>query len=218
MDLYFAWGIGCSTFYSNQGVLWPATEAIDEVFHIGLPIEDNGKLEQLSRGFFEQSNGLFDGLVMVMNGLAVWTHALFENEVEKRKDYMFRKGGFAIIVLAGCDADARFISATANHSGSTHDIIPWNNSKLCKAVEYERHLLAKVFFSLTMKLLQITLIFLVHGQTEDLIGTRNHSTTGSHIHVRLWKEVLESLHSNGEYFGGSLCFHFTVGCLLQWCV
>jgi hypothetical protein len=32
--------------------------------------------------------------------------------------------------LAGCDADTRFILATANHSGSTNDIIAWNNSKL----------------------------------------------------------------------------------------
>jgi hypothetical protein len=67
---------------------------------------------------------------MVMDGLAVWTCAPFENEVPKRKECRFRKGGFAIIALAGCDADTRFILATANHSGSTNDIIAWNNSKL----------------------------------------------------------------------------------------
>ncbi len=98
------------------------------------------------RVFFDQSNGIFDGLVMVMDGLAVRTHAPFENEVKKRKDYRLRKGGFAIIVLAGCDADARFISVTANHSGSTNNIIAWNNSKLCKAVELDRRLPAKYFF------------------------------------------------------------------------
>jgi hypothetical protein len=56
------------------------------------------------------------------------------------------KGGFAIIALAGCDADARFISATANHSGSTNDIVAWNNSKLCKAVEHDKCLPPKYFY------------------------------------------------------------------------
>ncbi len=123
IDLCFAWGIGYSTFYSNRGVLWPTIEAIDEAFLIGLPIDDVEKLEKLSQGFYEQSNGIFDGLVMVIGGLAVRTRAPFENEVLKRKDYRFRKGGFAVIALAGCDTDARSISATANHSGSTNDII-----------------------------------------------------------------------------------------------
>jgi hypothetical protein len=121
-------------------------EAIDEAFYIGLPLDDNDKLQELSQRFHEQSNGIFDGLVMVMDGMAVRTRAPFENEVSKRKDYRFRKGGFAIIALAGCDADARFISATANHSGSTNDIIAWNNSNLCKAVEHDRRLPAKYFF------------------------------------------------------------------------
>jgi hypothetical protein len=146
IDLCFAWGIGYSTFYSERGVLWPTIEAIDEAFYIGLPLDDNDKLQELSRGFHEQSNGIFDGLVMVLDRMAVRTRAPFEKEVSKRKDYRFRKGGFAIIALAGCDADARFISATANHSGSTNDIIAWNNSNLCKAVEHDRRLPAKYFF------------------------------------------------------------------------
>jgi hypothetical protein len=60
----------------------------------------------LSRGFHELSNGIFDGLVMVMDGMAVRTCLPFEKEVGKRKDHRFRKGGFAIIALTGCDADA----------------------------------------------------------------------------------------------------------------
>jgi len=56
------------------------------------------------------------------------------------------KGGFAIIALAGCDADARFISATASHSGSTNDIVAWNNSQLCKAVEHDKCLPPEYFF------------------------------------------------------------------------
>jgi hypothetical protein len=43
--------------------------------------------------------------------------------VLKRKDYQFRKGGFAIIVIAFCDIDGRFITATAKHCGGTTDTI-----------------------------------------------------------------------------------------------
>ncbi len=39
--------------------------------------------------------------------------------VLKRKDYQFRKGGFAIIVIAFCDIDGRFITAIAKHCGGT---------------------------------------------------------------------------------------------------
>ena len=70
-------------------MLWPTIEAIDAVFHIGFPINDTEKLEQLSQGFYEQSNGLFDDLVMVMDGIAIRTRAPFVHEVSKKEDYRF---------------------------------------------------------------------------------------------------------------------------------
>jgi hypothetical protein len=112
---------------------------------------------------YEQSNDLFDGLVMVMDGFAV----------PMRKNYRFRKGGFAIIALVGCDAEARLISAIANHSGSTNDIIAWNYSKLCKAVEYDRHLPAKNFL-FVMRLLQIIISISVLGQVESWTDPKIH--------------------------------------------
>jgi hypothetical protein len=146
IDLGFAWGIGHSTFYSERGVLWSTIEAINEAFCIGLPLNDNDKLQQLSHGFHEQSNGISDGFFMVMDGMAVQTHAPFKKEVSKRKDYGFRKGGFASIALASCDAGARFISATANHCGNNNDIIAWNNCNVCKAVGHDRLLPANFFY------------------------------------------------------------------------
>jgi hypothetical protein len=59
-------------------------------------VDDNDKLQQLSQGFHEQSNGIFVGLVMVMDWMAVQTCAPFEKEVSKRKDYRFIKGVFFI--------------------------------------------------------------------------------------------------------------------------
>jgi hypothetical protein len=74
------------------------------------------------------------------------TRCPYKKEVKSQKDYRFQKGGFAIIAIAGCDVDGRFISAQADHSGSTNDIIAWHNSKLCKWLEVEGGLPPKYFF------------------------------------------------------------------------
>jgi len=106
LDLCFAWGIALSTFYHPNGVLWPTLEAIDKAYPMGLPIDDSSKLEELSKGFFEYSGGILDGCVMAVNGLGVLTRQPFKSKIKKPKDYRFRKGGFAMIVLAGCDVNA----------------------------------------------------------------------------------------------------------------
>jgi hypothetical protein len=64
----------------------------------------------------------------------------------KDKDYQFRKSGFAVIVLAGSDVHGRFICAKAHHSGSTNDIVAWQDSSLCCFLEVEKGLPSKYFF------------------------------------------------------------------------
>ena len=146
IDLCFAWGIGYSTFYSDRGVLWPTIEALDAAFDMGLPLDDINRLEELSKVFFDHSGGIFDGCVLAIDGFAVRTRQPFDHEVLMKKDYRFRKGGFAIIAIAGCDVDCRFISVNCNHSGSTNDIIVWQNMDLYEAVEIEKKLPLKYFF------------------------------------------------------------------------
>ncbi len=146
VDLGFAWGIGGILFYSDRGVIWPTIEALDEVFQMGLPINDPVRLEQLSKGFYDHSGEIFDGCVIAMDGLAVQACAQFTTEVNKQKNYRYQKGTFAIIVLAGCDADCRFITATAKHSGSTNDIVTVQDTKLYQAVEIDQLLPSKYFF------------------------------------------------------------------------
>ncbi len=74
------------------------------------------------------------------------TDCPYKKDVLKCKDYRFRKGGFAIIIIAGCDVDGRFITASAKHSGSTNDIIAWQDSKLFKYLEIDQGLPPKCFF------------------------------------------------------------------------
>ena len=147
LDLCFAWGLGILTFYdTDNGVLWRTLQAIDEVFHMGFPVNDEDKLEELRQGFSHHSAGILDGCVLALDGFGVSTRAPFETEVIRPKDYQFRKGGFALIVMAGCDINARFICASCDHSGSTNDVIAWQDSLLFQMVEVEKLLPSKYFF------------------------------------------------------------------------
>jgi hypothetical protein len=98
-------------------VLWPTLEGIDQAYSLGLPINDPVKLQKLSDGFYHHSSGILHGCVMAINGFGVATRQPYKTEVNRPKDYRFRKGGFAIIVLAGCDVQAKFICASCTHRG-----------------------------------------------------------------------------------------------------
>jgi hypothetical protein len=63
-----------------------------------------------------------------------------------RRITVTEKGGFGIVVLAGCDVKCRFIVASCNHSGSTNDIIAWQHMDLYEAVEIDGMLPSKFFF------------------------------------------------------------------------
>jgi hypothetical protein len=73
---------------------------------MGFLLHDETKLEELSLGFSNHSGGILDGCVLALDGLGVSTCAPYRTEVIHLKDYRFRKSGFAIIVLAGCDINA----------------------------------------------------------------------------------------------------------------
>ena len=99
---------------------------------MGFPVNDLDHLGELSKRFSDYFGSILDGCVLAIDGFGVQTRCPFKNKVIAQKDYRFRKGGFAIIVISGCDVDGRFITALANHSGSTNGIIAWNSSKLHK--------------------------------------------------------------------------------------
>jgi len=146
LDLCFAWGISTSTFYHENGVLWPTMEALDKAFLMGFPFGDEARLEELSEGFRVHSSGLLDGCVMAIDGFGVSTRAPFKSEVENPKDYHFHKTGFAIIVLGGVDVYGHFICASCDHSESANNIIAWQDSNLYDALKLWRLLPEKYFF------------------------------------------------------------------------
>jgi len=64
LDLCFAQGISCSTFYHPKGVLWPILEALDAACDIEFPFDDACALEALSCGFWEHSSSILDSCVL----------------------------------------------------------------------------------------------------------------------------------------------------------
>ena len=101
LDLYFAWGLGISTFFdSDHGILWQTLQALDEIFRMGFLADDENKLEELSQGFSHHSAGILDGCMLALDGFSVSTRAPYESKVVHPKDNCFRKSGFTISVLA----------------------------------------------------------------------------------------------------------------------
>jgi len=82
---------------------------------------------------------------MAIDGFGVLTRAPYQCEVERPKDYRFRKTGFAVIVLARCDVNGRIICASCDHSGSTNDITAFQDSNLFDALEIQKLLPEKYF-------------------------------------------------------------------------
>jgi lipoprotein signal peptidase len=64
-----------------------------------------------------------DGCVLAIDGLAVRVRQPFKSEVKNTKAWCFRKGGFALIVMAGCDVNGVFHMATAKNSGTCFSFI-----------------------------------------------------------------------------------------------
>ncbi len=81
----------------------PTLEAINAAFTIGFAFDDIECLETLLKGFYDHSSGILDGCVLALDGLGVSPRQPYKWGIQLPKDYHLYMGGFAIIVLAGCD-------------------------------------------------------------------------------------------------------------------
>jgi hypothetical protein len=145
IDLCFAWGISKTSFFSERGVLWPTIEALNDLLpDISFPMDDTFQLDEMAEGFNKRNNNVMNGLVLVVDGLIVRTRRPTHREVPDPKSYVHRKGGFGVLVMAGCDARTKFRSLTAKNTGSTNDNTAWDNSALGDALS--QGLLPKQYF------------------------------------------------------------------------
>ena len=136
-------GISSSSFYSghpSRGTLWPTIEAIDQVFEIGLPLDNVDELSRLAQEFSTFSNGQLYGCVTAIDGWIARTRKPSRFEVSDIMAYRNRHGCWGTVVLAGCDARCRFTMFSCKNTGSCNDIMAWDFSCLKKLVEVDGRL------------------------------------------------------------------------------
>eukprot|EP00600_Ochromonadales_sp_CCMP1393_P011227 CAMPEP_0175017390 /NCGR_PEP_ID=MMETSP0005-20121125/12371_1 /TAXON_ID=420556 /ORGANISM="Ochromonas sp., Strain CCMP1393" /LENGTH=398 /DNA_ID=CAMNT_0016274799 /DNA_START=829 /DNA_END=2026 /DNA_ORIENTATION=+ len=135
LDICFAFGVGFSTFYHERGVLWPTMEALNELFHIGFPFDDDAELSRLSRGFQHYGKGRMPGCVMAIDGWVCRTRQPTAKEVDQPRSYFNRHECYGIVVMAGCDADCKFNMFSCLSAGSTNDVVAWDISAMKRELD-----------------------------------------------------------------------------------
>jgi hypothetical protein len=85
-------------------------KALDTILKkISFSINNEEKLKELSDGFAQQLDGVLEGCVMAVDGIAIKTRQPKRSEVSNINCYRNRKGGFAIVVMAVATLGGNFI-------------------------------------------------------------------------------------------------------------
>lgn len=135
LEICFEFGIGHGTFYQDDGVLWGTLGIIDDAFEIGLPVNDLHAMERIAEGFASCANGVLKNCVMAIDGWVCKTRQPFASEVDSPMHYRNRHDCFGLVVLAGCDAQKRFLMLSCKNTGSTHDSQAWEMSRMKHALD-----------------------------------------------------------------------------------
>jgi hypothetical protein len=115
--------------FQDDGPIWPTIDALNSVFEIRMPY-DRSTLEHRAKEFAKFSHGVMENCVLAVDGWVCRTRAPYKKEVDDVKSFFNRHGCFALVVMAGCDANCRFDMFSCNSAGSTPDVTAWSISKL----------------------------------------------------------------------------------------
>lgn len=129
-DICELYSVSRSSFYGQNGIIWPTIRALDEELDLSYPINDAEKLEEISALFERDSRGLLKGCVGAVDGLLIRTRCPYKREHRYGKLFRNRKSAFGIIALGIADPNGKFLSFCADWSGSTHDATAWATSDL----------------------------------------------------------------------------------------
>jgi hypothetical protein len=132
LDIRLVHCMGRSTIYS---CVWQTVDAINAAPELQLvfPWDDDEKLNELEQGFASLSGGRVRGCVFAMDGFAVRIKSPVG--VNNPRDYYHRKGMYAIVVQAVVDSNKKFLAASFQAVGSTHDALAFRMSKFYQNLE-----------------------------------------------------------------------------------
>jgi DDE superfamily endonuclease len=124
-------GVAVSSFIANCDELM---RIIDNAFRIHFDPYDAERNKKNSTAFHRGASPRF-GCVGAIDGLAIRINEPRGSEIPNPSLYYNRKGFFAIVITAMCDADYRFTFVSAIAPGSTHDSSAFRMSSLHAVLE-----------------------------------------------------------------------------------
>jgi hypothetical protein len=132
-------------------------------------------LRAIAEPFSYGSNGVFNGIIGAIDGLAVRIRSPQLSEVSDPGNYYCRKGFFALNVQAICDRSKRFLWCYPSNKGSTHDSVAFTNSRLYSTLTANATTLEeKGFFLLGDSAYNLTPFLLVPYSTDDVNKDASH--------------------------------------------
>ena len=151
---YFAGGdpldlklIYCTSKQTVYRTIWQVVDSINgRLNNINFPIDDVEELKNLEAGFRAASRGGFwEGQVGAIDGVHFKMRCPSSKDVRDPVRYkVTRKDIYALLAMAICDADRRFLWVDISHASSTHDSTAWGATEL--GIRVERGDLPPPFF------------------------------------------------------------------------
>ena len=134
LDLKLIYKVSRSYIYH---CVWLGVDAINEVLGEPFPLHDSAKLDRLEREFRAASRGgIWTGQVGAVDGVHFPMRAPTKKDVSKpMRYYVQRKGEYALLCMAVCDAARRLTFFDISQEPTTHDSLAWLASDLGKKLD-----------------------------------------------------------------------------------
>lgn len=133
LDLQLIYDVSKDYVYS---CLWCVVDAVNKHFKTHFPLHDLQKLKRLEAEFRAASRKqVWSGQVGAVDGVHFPMQApTIADVLDPLKYYVARKGEYALLCMAVCDAARRFTFWDMSQTPQTHDSLAWAASSLGKAV------------------------------------------------------------------------------------
>ena len=132
IDVKNLFHISHGEFYAS---VWRTVDAINQHLKVEFPIDDPDKLKILEMEFRRRSrDGIWQGQVAAVDGIHFKMEGPGVQVDNPLEYYVERKGCYALLCIATCDYDRRFLSYDMSKTPRCHDSLAWRNSKLGQQV------------------------------------------------------------------------------------
>ena len=133
LDLFLIYHVSLGYVYK---CIWTVVDAVNQRLQIKFPIDDPEKLATLEAEFRAASpGGIWEGQVGALDGVHFATIAPSSKDVDDPMRYFVaRKDEYALLCMAVCDAQRRFLYYDISQVPTTHDSLAWYMSKLGRRI------------------------------------------------------------------------------------